>query len=118
MKRIYIFLFLISLTFFYFGCKKSESETPTGPGTTENYFPNNEGNNYKYSYIRIDSSGQSSGVRTTYYKGNVTVAGTNYKIQIDSLILQLQFYRLTPHISELPALELIILLILLDLLNQ
>lgn len=87
MKRIYFFSFLIGLTFFYFGCKKSESETLTGPGTTENYFPNNEGNNYNYSYIRIDSSGQSSGVRTTYYKGSVSIAGTNYKIQIDSLVL-------------------------------
>lgn len=68
-------------------CKKSESDSPTSPETTDNYFPNNEGSNFTYSYLRIDSTGQHTGTRNTIYKGSTTILGTTYKIQIDSLNL-------------------------------
>lgn len=87
MKKLLLFAFITALLFNYLGCKKSEAEGPTSPGTTENYFPNNEGTNYKYSYSRTDSSGQSNGTRTTNYKGTITIKGTSYKIQVDSLII-------------------------------
>ena len=87
MKKIILLSLVAAITFGYWGCKKSESEGPTSPGTTENYFPNNEGTSYKYSYSRTDSSGQSNGTRTTYYKGSITIKGTSYKVQIDSLNL-------------------------------
>ncbi|NWF88634.1 MAG: hypothetical protein HXY50_04135 [Ignavibacteriaceae bacterium] len=69
------------------GCKKSESDSPTSPGSTTNYFPSNEGTYYKYSYSRTDSAGISTGIRTTNYKGTITINGTPYKIQIDSLLI-------------------------------
>jgi hypothetical protein len=87
MKKIILLSLAVLLSFGYWGCKKSESEGPTSPGTSENYFPNNEGTNYKYSYVRNDSTGQHTGTRSTYYKGTVTISGTTYKIQIDSLNL-------------------------------
>ena len=87
MKKIILLSLVAVLAFGYWGCTKSESEGPTSPGTSENYFPNNEGTNYKYSYIRTDSTGQYNGTRSTYYKGSATVLGTAYKIQIDSLNL-------------------------------
>jgi hypothetical protein len=85
-KKILISLTALLLLSFT-GCKKSESGNPITPGTTENYFPNNEGTNYKYSYLRIDSTGQVSGSRVTYYRGSKTIQGTTYKIQIDSLVI-------------------------------
>ena len=87
MKKIILLSLAAALSFGYLGCKKSESEGPTSPGTTENYFPNSEGTNYKYSYSRTDSSGQVNGTRTTYYKGSITIKGTSYKVQIDSLVI-------------------------------
>lgn len=85
MKKLFLFSIVTFFLLGYVGCKKSESGNPTAPGSTENYFPNNEGTSYKYSYSRTDSSGQSNGTRTTNYKGTVTIKGTAYKIQIDSL---------------------------------
>src|SRR3990172_9563045 len=87
MKKIILLSLFAVLAFGYWGCKKSESEGPTSPGTTENYFPNNEGTNYKYSYVRNDSTGQHTGTRSTYYKGSAAISGTPYKIQVDSLNL-------------------------------
>ncbi len=71
------------------GCKKSEDKI-VSPSTneiqiTQNSYPKNEGTNYKYSYIRNDSTGQSSGTRILFYKGKTTIQGTPYKILIDSL---------------------------------
>jgi hypothetical protein len=87
-------LFLISLTSLliltFEGCKKSDVTSPPpqdGIQITEDSFPKNDGTNYKYSYTRIDSTGQISGIRITYYKGSKTIQGTTYKIQIDSLIV-------------------------------
>lgn len=89
MKKTILFSFLILLLLFA-ACKKTESNEPTSPTETENYFPNSENSFYKYSYSRVDSSGQSSGTRTTTYKGTATIKGTVYKIQIDSLIVNAQ----------------------------
>jgi hypothetical protein len=68
------------------GCKKSESQNAIGPTPTENYFPNNEGTNYKYTYERIDSNGQTLGNRISYYLGNKIIGATPYRLQIDSLL--------------------------------
>lgn len=85
MKKIITLLIVTAiLIVFNNGCKKG-SDNPIAPTPTENYFPSSEGTNYKYSYQRIDSSGQIDGIRTTYYKGSKTIQGTAYKIQIDSL---------------------------------
>jgi hypothetical protein len=86
-KKVVLLSLAAALALGYWGCKKSESQEPTGPGMTENYFPNNDGTNYKYSYLRIDSTGLNPGTRSTFYKGNADISGTPYKIQIDSLIL-------------------------------
>lgn len=87
MKNIILLSLAAVLSLGYLGCKKTESEGPTSPGAAENYFPNNEGTNYKYSYTRIDSTGQHTGTRSTYYKGSIAISGTAYHIQIDSLSL-------------------------------
>lgn len=87
MKKLFLFSIVTFFFLGYVGCKKSESGNPTAPGSTENYFPNNEGTSYKYSYSRTDSSGQSNGYRTTNYKGAITIKGTSYKIQVDSLVI-------------------------------
>jgi hypothetical protein len=87
MKKTILLSLAAILVVGYWGCKKSESDGPTSPGTTTNYFPNNEGTNYKYSYSKVDSGGTAQGTRTTYYQGSKTVSGTIYKIQIDSLDL-------------------------------
>lgn len=86
MNKLMVLLFAAILIFLITGCKK-ESSSPTAPTPTENYFPSTEGTNYKYSYQRIDSSGQINGTRITHYKGSRTIQGTAYKIQIDSLIV-------------------------------
>lgn len=85
MKKLFLFSIVTFFFLGYVGCKKSESGNPTAPGSTENYFPNNEGTSYKYSYSRTDSAGQRNGFRTTNYKSTITIKGTTYKIQIDSL---------------------------------
>ena len=86
MKKIILLSLAVILAVGYWGCKDSESG-PTSTGATINYFPNNEGTNYKYSYSKVDSAGTSQGTRITFYKGSKTVSGTIYKIQIDSLDL-------------------------------
>ena len=86
MKKTILLSLAVILGVGYWGCKDSESG-PTSPGTTINYFPNNEGTNYKYSYSKTQPSGTTQGTRTTYYKGSKTISSTNYKIQIDSLNL-------------------------------
>jgi hypothetical protein len=87
MKKTILLSLAVILAVGYWGCKDSESGSPTSPSTTVNYFPNNEGTNYKYSYSKTDSSGTVQGTRTAYYHGTKTVSGTLYKIQIDSLNL-------------------------------
>jgi hypothetical protein len=87
MKKIILLSLISILVLGYWGCKKSESGNPAGPGTSANYFPHNEGTNYKFSYSKTDPSGTVQGVRTTYFKGSATVAGTIYQVQIDSLNL-------------------------------
>ena len=51
MKKVVLRSLVVALAVSYLGCKKSDSQGPTAPGTTENYFPNNEGTNYKFSYL-------------------------------------------------------------------
>lgn len=87
MKKTILLSLVTVLVLDYWGCKKSESESPTAPSTTTNYFPYNEGTNYKFSYSKTDSIGTSQGTRTSYFKGSSTIAGTVYKIQMDSLDL-------------------------------
>lgn len=90
MRKIILSLVIVSSLLIYFGCKKSESSgtSPTDAIIiTENSFPKNPGTNYKYSYNRFDSLGQTSGNRITFFDGNAIIQGTTYKIQIDSLII-------------------------------
>lgn len=87
MKKV-IFVFIVAaLSFNFLGCKKNDSGNLNEPLPTENYFPNNEGTNFKYSYSRTDSSGLQQGTRFTRYQGTSTILGTSYKIQIDSLVI-------------------------------
>ena len=87
MKKVVLRYLVVALAVSYLGCKKSDSQGPTATGTTENYFPNNEGTNYKFSYSRIDSLGTHQGIRFTRYGEKNTIFGTSYKIQIDSLVM-------------------------------
>jgi hypothetical protein len=87
MKKIAILFFTLILILTLQNCKSSDSESPTAPDTSNNYFPSTNGTNYKYSYSRTDSSGQTSGTRSTYYSGTEIKSGTTYKIQVDSIFL-------------------------------
>ena len=74
MKNLILLSLAAVLIVTFAACKKSDSGSPTSPGTTENYFPENEGTNYKYSYVRIDSTGQHTGAQNcTTYRGSTTV---------------------------------------------
>ena len=87
MKNMIILSLAAVLILTFEGCKKSEVTSPpsqAGVEIKENSFPKNEGTNYKYYYLRTDSTGQSSGTRITYYKGESVISGPSYKIQIDS----------------------------------
>lgn len=86
MNKIFCLIVFLPLTLQFWGCKKNEPQNSIGPTPTENYFPNNEGTNYKYTYERIDSSGQTNGNRITYYLGNQTIGATPYRLQVDSLL--------------------------------
>lgn len=87
MKKISLMLLSLILMLTLQNCKSSDSELPTSPDASNTYFPSSDGTYYKYSYIRTDSSGQTSGTRNTQYSGTEIKAGITYKIQIDSILL-------------------------------
>lgn len=89
MKRnLLLFVLLIAVVYFINACKES-STTQTEEGTVvadTSYYPVGDGTSYKYNVDRTDSNGtQTSGNRSTLYSGNITIAGTPYQIQIDTV---------------------------------
>jgi hypothetical protein len=69
-------------------CKNNNSTEPsssTSGGSA--YYPNNEGNLYKYSVERQDSTGaKHDGTRSSHYQGTTTIAGVTYQNQIDTVV--------------------------------
>ncbi len=89
MKNIYLALVcLIAMTFLISSCKSANTTEPnnTNSGSSKEYFPNSDGNYYKYSTERTDSSGtKSAGTSSTTYSGTKTVGSVTYQNQIDTV---------------------------------
>ena len=87
-KKIVLILSVVGLIFIA-ACSKSDNPTGSGNGSgssdTTNYFPNANGNYYKYSINGTDSTGTHlTGTRSESYSGTKTILGTDYQIQIDT----------------------------------
>lgn len=104
MKRtLLISTIIVFLIIGHNGCKK-ESDSSTGPIPTENYFPSNEGTNYKFYYSRTDSAGGLlEGTRTTKYMGTRVILSTTYKNQIDSFLIASVLEVDTAHFRDTPS---------------
>ncbi len=88
--KLAIFTLIISAAFLFNACKE---ESPTSgenppPPAQGGYFPNADGNYYKYAIEREDSNGtKTTGTRSTTYTGTQVVGNTTYQIQIDSITI-------------------------------
>jgi hypothetical protein len=89
MRNKIIIIFTMFFTSILFNaCKSNSSTSPTPPSASENYFPNGDGTTYKYSTVQTDSNGtQTSGTRSTTYKGTKVVNGNTFQIQIDTVAI-------------------------------
>ena len=87
MKRNMVFIIIVFMSALLFNaCKSSSTTAPQTPTNSGNYFPNGEGNIYKYSVTKTDSTGNTnSGTRTTSYQGTTVLAGVTYQNQIDTV---------------------------------
>ncbi|RPI71684.1 MAG: hypothetical protein EHM47_09695 [Ignavibacteriales bacterium] len=89
--KVLLFSLLILITYVFNACKDSGTDPENGGGTQvadSTYFPTENGAYYKYDIARTDSNGaQSTGTRSSFYSGTQVIAGTNYQLQVDSLIL-------------------------------
>lgn len=85
-KKIFVLLAGCLLSsFFFYACKESTTTEPPPPDT-ENYFPNNNGNYYKYNIERTDSNNvKTVGTRSSTYQGSKVLSGVTYQIQVDTL---------------------------------
>ncbi|HZW38392.1 MAG TPA: hypothetical protein VFF33_03745 [Ignavibacteriaceae bacterium] len=85
MKKILYIIF--SMFIIFVGCKK-EDANPIENSEGNDYFPNNNGNRYVYTIIKIDSTGaQTEGTRTTWYEGTANFNGNNYQNEHDSIVI-------------------------------
>lgn len=88
MKTKAILTITLMASAFFLGACKSNNSTEPSTGTTGGsaYYPNTEGNFYKYSVERQDSTAPAkSGTRTSRYNGTSTIAGVTYQNQIDTV---------------------------------
>ncbi len=89
-KKIVLLLSVVGLIFLA-ACSKNDTTTGTDNGSnsdTTNYFPATNGNYYKYSLDRTDSTGtQSTGTRSATYNGTKTITGTEYQVKVDSTFI-------------------------------
>jgi hypothetical protein len=69
-------------------CKKTSTTEPLPGNTGSGYFPNSDGNYYKYEISRPDSIGAYKvGTRETHYSGTRIKNSINYQVQIDSITI-------------------------------
>ena len=92
-KKIVLLLSITALIFIA-ACSKSDNSVGNNDGggnnnsDTTNYFPNTDGNYYKYSVDRTDSTGtQSTGTSSSTFSGNKTILNTVYQIKVDTTTL-------------------------------
>jgi hypothetical protein len=85
-NKIFLVLAIVISFLVFFTCSEDSSTEP--PNTIAgNFFPNANGNYYKYSVVRTDSAGsQTNGTRSSLFNGSTTLAGIQYQIQVDSVI--------------------------------
>jgi hypothetical protein len=82
--------FLAGLLFVY-SCTEENSTNPTGDENLPVYFPSSEGTFYKYEIIQTDTNGViSTGIRNVDYLEDTLINNTRYKLQIDSIQINLQ----------------------------
>ncbi len=89
-KKVLLLLSVVGLIFIA-ACSKNDTSTGTDNGgdtDTTNYFPATNGNYYKYSLDRTDSTGtKSTGTRSETFNGTKTILGTEYQVQVDSTFI-------------------------------
>lgn len=86
--KAFITVSLLAAAVFLSACKSNNTTEPSsstsGGGV---YYPNNEGNLYKYSVERQDSTGaKHDGTRSSRYQGTTNIAGVTYQNQIDTVV--------------------------------
>ena len=91
-KKIVLLLSIAGLIFIT-SCSKSDNIAGNDGGgnnatDTTNYYPNKNGNYYKYSIESTDSNGtKSTGTRSATFNGTIMILGTEYQVQVDSTTL-------------------------------
>jgi hypothetical protein len=91
-KKIVLLLSIAGLIFIT-SCSKSDNIAGNDGGgnnatDTTNYYPNKNGNYYKYSIESTDSNGtKSTGTRSATFNGTKMILGTEYQVQVDSTTL-------------------------------
>ena len=88
MKKTLVSIVSILVVGILFNACKSSTTSPTNNNgdISSSYYPNNEGTSYKYNVNREDSTGSTTtGTRKSTYSGTVTLGGTVYQTQIDTL---------------------------------
>lgn len=84
MKKVFHFFILVLLTISY-SCKDDTIVNP--PVDTKDYFPAKEGAKFIYNLV-IDSAFYLGGVRISDVTNSISIAGTQYFVQIDSVIIE------------------------------
>ena len=83
--------FFLAGIFFIYSCSEENSTNPPGDENPPVYFPNSEGTFYKYEIIETDTNGVvSTGIRNVVYLEDTLINNTRYKLQIDSIQINLQ----------------------------
>ncbi|MFO7445382.1 MAG: hypothetical protein R6W90_03405 [Ignavibacteriaceae bacterium] len=87
MKPIsYLIILVFASAILFSACE--DSSTDPENGTTENYFPDANGNYYKYTSEITDSNqNQNTGTRSSSYQGTQVKSGNSYQVQIDSITI-------------------------------
>jgi hypothetical protein len=83
-KKLLIFVAIVLSVFLINACKSGDNVTDP-PDDQTNYFPNADGNHYKYDVSRTDSSGSNQlGTRSSTFSGTNVIGGVTYQVKIDS----------------------------------
>ena len=83
--------FFLAWLLFVYSCSEENSTNPPGDENLPVYFPNSEGTFYKYEIIQTDTNGIiSTGIRNVDYLEDTLINSTRYKLQIDSIQINLQ----------------------------
>jgi hypothetical protein len=83
--------FLLAGLLFVYSCTEENSTNPSDDENPPVYFPDSEGTFYKYEIIETDTNGViSTGIRNVDYLEDTLINNTRYKLQIDSIQINLQ----------------------------